>query len=235
MIRIGTAGWAIRREHAGRFGEGVSHLARYATRFNAVEINSSFYRPHRPATYARWTASVPQDFRFSVKLPKTITHTKRLKAVAKELDAFLAEVAALDGKLGPLLAQLPPSLAFDRKSIEAFAKRLRGRFTGAVVFEPRHASWFSGEADGLLAAYEMARVAADPAVVPAAALPGGWDGFTYWRLHGSPRLYYSDYEPAFLNALAARLSRATESWVIFDNTALGFATANAFALQERLR
>jgi uncharacterized protein YecE (DUF72 family) len=235
MIRIGTAGWAIRREHAGRFGDGASHLARYATRFKAVEINSSFYRPHRPATYERWAASVPEDFRFSAKLPKTITHTKRLKAVAKELDAFLAEVTALGSKLGPLLVQLPPSLAFDRKTVDAFLTRLRNRFAGQVVWEPRHASWFGGEADALLATSGMARAAADPAVIPAAAEPGGSQDFAYWRLHGSPRFYYSDYEPAFLDALAARLASTTQSWVIFDNTALGFATANAFALQQRLR
>ena len=76
-IRVGCAGWSIPREHADRFPEEGSHLARYAGRFPAVEINSSFYKPHRPATYARWAASVPADFRFSVKVPKLATHERR--------------------------------------------------------------------------------------------------------------------------------------------------------------
>lgn len=235
MIRIGTAGWAIRREHAALFGNGASHLTRYATRFNAVEINSSFYRSHRPSTYARWARSVPDDFRFSAKLPKAITHTKRLRGVAKELAAFLSEVTALGDRLGPLLVQLPPSLVFERSAIDAFAARLREAFAGQVVWESRHVSWFTGEADVLLTKHAMARAAVDPALVPAASTPGGSNRLGYWRLHGSPRMYYSDYTPAFLDALAERLPGRGESWVIFDNTALGFATSNAFALQQKLR
>src|SRR5712671_2055336 len=77
-VHLGTAGWNIRREHAHRFSNEGTHLARYASLFNAVEINSCFYRPHRFTTYERWAASVPQDFRFSVKLPKVITHEARL-------------------------------------------------------------------------------------------------------------------------------------------------------------
>src|SRR5947209_4980281 len=77
-VRLGIAGWAIRREHSHRFAEVGSHLQRYATLFKAVEINSCFYRPHRRTTYERWAASVPDTFRFAVKLPKAITHELRL-------------------------------------------------------------------------------------------------------------------------------------------------------------
>src|SRR5205085_4945044 len=77
QFRVGCAGWSILSRHAGLFDAGASHLARYATRFDAVEVNSSFYRPHAQATYARWAASVPRRFRFSVKLPKAITHDAR--------------------------------------------------------------------------------------------------------------------------------------------------------------
>ena len=89
-----------------------SHLERYGAILNAVEINSSFYRPHRTATYERWAASVPEDFRFAVKVPKAITHERRLKDVGDLLDRFLSEVSGLGPKLGPLLVQLPPSLSF---------------------------------------------------------------------------------------------------------------------------
>ncbi len=83
----------------------------------------------------------------------------------------------------------------------------------------------------------ISRVAADPAVVPAAAIPGGHPGWTYWRWHGAPRMYYSDYDEAALAALAADFAAtraATPPWIVFDNTAHGFATANAARLQEML-
>ncbi|HYW08000.1 MAG TPA: DUF72 domain-containing protein, partial [Longimicrobium sp.] len=109
---IGCAGWSLPRVEQERFPAEGTHLERYAGRFPAVEINSSFYRPHRPATYARWGESVPPSFRFSVKVPKAITHTLRLRAAAEPLAAFLAEAGALEEKLGCLLVQLPPSLHF---------------------------------------------------------------------------------------------------------------------------
>src|ERR1700753_2288419 len=102
-IFIGTAGWAIRREHDRLFDAGPSHLARYATRFSAVEINSSFYRPHRPATYAKWAASVPVDFRFAVKVPRAITHEARLIDTDEMLKKFLSEWTALGDPLGAVV------------------------------------------------------------------------------------------------------------------------------------
>jgi uncharacterized protein YecE (DUF72 family) len=154
------------------------------------------------------------------------------------LDRFLAEAGALGDKLGPLLVQLPPSLAFGAPVVKKFFAALRERFAGAVACEPRHASWFKPAADRLLVGFQVARVAADPSVVPAAAEPGGWDGLAYYRLHGTPRMYYSSYPAEYLDALAGRLAREAGSaavWCIFDNTALGAATANALALLERLR
>ena len=85
-ILIGTAGWNIRRDSAQHFAESGTHLARYAARFQAVEINSSFYRPHRTSTYARWADSVPSEFRFSVKLPKQMTHELRLNVSAELME-----------------------------------------------------------------------------------------------------------------------------------------------------
>jgi uncharacterized protein YecE (DUF72 family) len=228
-MRIGTAGWALRREQADLFGAGDSHLARYATRFLAVEINSSFYRPHRRGTYERWAASVPQDFQFSAKLPRSITHNARLQGADDLLDAFLEQVTGLGEKLGPLLVQLPPSLAFDAAIAAAFFSGLRDRFDGALACEPRHASWFVDKADVLLKKYKVARVAADPAPVPGAGAPRGWDGYRYFRWHGSPVMYRSDYGPERLAALAQKLTKS--DWCIFDNTANGAALPNALSLR----
>jgi uncharacterized protein YecE (DUF72 family) len=236
LIRIGTAGWAIPRQVAEFFPTDGSSLKRYATRFSAAEINSTFRRSHKPQTFTRWAASVPDDFRFAVKLPKKISHELRLVGTDDVLCSFSEETRNLGTKLGPLLLQLPPSLAYERAIVESFFKLLRAHIPHRVVCEPRHPSWFELQADSLLAAYAIARVAADPARVPSAGWPGGALGLSYYRLHGAPRVYYSAYESAFLSTLAAAIhgSAAEEVWCIFDNTASGAATANALTLQMQL-
>ena len=201
---IGCAGWTIRAQYASLFPQSGSHLERYAQRFTAVEINTSFYRPHRLSTYRRWAATAPDGFAFAVKAPKTITHELRLADVGSHLDAFLEQVSGLGGKLGPLLFQLPPSFAFDETSVRSFLLVLRERFEGSVVWEPRHRSWFDGHADELLKEFRIARAAVDPPIVAAAAKPGGWDGLIYFRLHGSPRIYYSEYGPDRLGQIVLR-------------------------------
>ena len=215
-------------------GEGT-HLQRYARRFSCAEINSSFYRPHRPSTYARWAASVPDDFRFALKVPKEITHVRRFVGCDEPLERFLAESAHLGDKRGVLLVQLPPSFAYDVNLVPAFFGAFRERYDGLLACEPRHPTWFTADADAALRAFEVARVAADPAVLPDAAEPGGWDGFVYYRLHGSPRVYYSSYDDAALDAIAERLRRATSpAWCIFDNTAMDAAAANALDTLAKL-
>jgi uncharacterized protein YecE (DUF72 family) len=235
--RIGCAGWSIPRESALNFPSGQSHLERYAQVFNACEINSSFYRPHKIETWQRWGESVPADFRFAVKAPKTITHESKLNCGLDLLAPFLDQVSLLKERLGPILFQLPPSLAFDAECAGHFLSLLRGAYPGDVVCEPRHASWFAGEADTLLKEFRVARVAADPACIPIAADPGGSLCPAYFRLHGSPRKYYSAYTEKFLDDLAARLSAlamTTRLWCIFDNTAAGFAAPNAMALSGQV-
>lgn len=236
--RIGTAGWALPRDWRDRFPAGDSNLERYAGRFAAVEINSSFYRQHRRRVYERWASSVPQGFQFAVKLPRAITHDQALVASDVLLEVFLEEVTGLGDRLGPLLVQLPPSLDFHADLVAEFLEVLRARHHGLVACEPRHAGWFTPAAEAVLRSYRVARVAADPARVPAAAEPGGWPGLIYYRLHGSPRIYYSDYDDQHLAALAGELERRdggrTEQWCIFDNTTLGFATRNALELSRRL-
>ena len=237
-IRIGTAGWSIPKGCAAAFPAEGSSLQRYAQRFDAAEINTTFYRSHRPATYARWAASVPDGFRFSVKLPREITHKRKLADFAEPLDAFLAEIAVLGDRLGPLLVQLPPSLAYDGVTATAFLGGLRERFAGPLAIEPRHASWFAGAVGALLTEHRIARVAADPPPVPSAEEPGGWPGIVYRRLHGSPDMYFSAYPEEVLARTAALLqadaARAAESWCILDNTGRGAACDNALSILARL-
>jgi uncharacterized protein YecE (DUF72 family) len=217
-----------------RFPPAPSLLQRYAAVFSAVEINSSFHRPHRPATYARWAASVPGHFRFSVKLPRSVTHEAGLAGPSQPLQRFLGEVGALGERLGVLLVQLPPSLGFDRQVAARFFDYLRGSYAGLVACEPRHPSWFGEEAEALLRATRVARVAADPAIAPEAGTPGGWTGLSYWRLHGSPRMYYSAYTAEELVRLGDAIAGVEgEAWCIFDNTAAGAAAGQALDLVAR--
>ncbi len=237
-IAVGTAGWTIPSAHAHLFPSAGSHLQRYAQRLPAVEINSTFYRPHRPATLARWAAAVRADFRFAVKVPKEITHERRLVDAVEPFELFLAQASVLGAKLGPLLVQLPPKFEYDEAIARAFFSAVRDRHAGDVVCEPRHPTWFSDRVSDALADLRIARVAADPAPVPAAAMPGGWHGLAYFRLHGAPRMYFSGYADDDLASLATRLAahaQDTPTWCIFDNTAHGHAAANAAATQKLLQ
>jgi uncharacterized protein YecE (DUF72 family) len=215
-----------------------SHLNRYAQVFNSCEINSSFYRPHKKETWERWTKSVPADFRFSVEAPRTITHEAKLNCSAGVLSAFLEQIKFLGDKLGPVLIQLPPSLEFDRTRAGEFLTLLRQAYGGDVVWEPRHKSWFSNHVDDLLKEFHVACVAADPACGPTARRPGGVTILAYFRLHGSPRRYYSAYSDDFLDALSAQvtsLALRARVWCVFDNTASGAAIQNALALMTKIR
>jgi uncharacterized protein YecE (DUF72 family) len=235
-VRIGTAGWSIPRASASRFGSAGTHLQRYSRELPCAEINSSFHRPHAPSTYAKWAASTPSGFRFAVKLPRTITHDQQLRRARLPLERFLQESAGLGDRRGPLLVQLPPSLQYDARVAAGFFELLRERHGGPVVCEPRHPSWLSAAAERLLVKHQVARVAADPPTAPGADRPGGWPGIVYFRMHGSPRKYWSPYTPAQVEELAAALRAVppAEAWCVFDNTASGAALENAFDLHSRL-
>lgn len=236
-VCIGTAGWAIPRKFASHFPAQGHHLERYANVLSVVEIDTTFYRSHRPETYQRWAKSVPAEFRFAVKAPKQITHVARLTRTGKSLKEFLAEAGNLGQKLGPILFQLPPSLKFDGRRAERFFRQLRNVYRGDAVCEPRHPDWFTPEADRMLRKYRIARAVADPARVPEGTRPGGWLKLVYFRLHGSPRMYFSEYDAAFLDRLASRirsLARSARVWCIFDNTASGVAIGNALDLRDAL-
>ena len=178
---------------------------------------------------------MPEDFAFAVKLPKAVTHEARLVGVAAPLDRFLEETDGLGAKLGPILIQLPPSLAFDASIAGDFFALLRDRTANAVVCEPRHESWLTAEANALLVRHGVPRVAADPAPVAGAEEPGGWAGLRYTRLHGSPEMYRSAYDAKTVARQAQRATDAgVESWTIFDNTMTGAAALNALEMRGQV-
>jgi uncharacterized protein YecE (DUF72 family) len=234
-VIVGTAGWSIPAQDREAFPAEGTALERYAARFGGLEINSSFHRPHRASTWERWGASVPDVFLFSVKLPKTITHQHKLVGAEALLAAHLQDAALLGRKLAVHLVQLPPSLAFEAAAATAFFELLTASTPAAIACEPRHPSWFEPDADALMERCRVARVAADPARVPAAAEPGGWRGLSYFRLHGSPAMYRSSYRDGRLEGYASAVAAAPKpAWCIFDNTASSQATGDALALMALL-
>ena len=235
--RIGTAGWSIPKQYARELSLIGTHLERYSQVLSCAEVNSTFYRSHRPSTWKKWVESVPESFRFSVKAPKAITHEANLICGSEPLKTFLAEENTLGTKLGPILFQLPPKTAFNANVAEAFFTLLREQHSGPTVLEPRHPSWFTPQVNHLLQKFHIARVAADPARVPAASTAAGWDQLLYCRLHGSPRMYYSAYPETYLQTLAAAIEKqhAKEIWCIFDNTALGAALGDARTLADLVK
>ncbi len=239
MNYIGTAGWSLPRTVASHFPTTGTHLQRYAQVLNCVEINSSFYRSHAVSTYRRWADSTPSAFRFAVKMPRAITHDARLQKTHTLVEQFLVEVNALGHKLGPLLVQLPPSLKFDPRVVTHFFAMLRELHQGPVVCEPRHVSWFEIRAEDLLRDHNISRVAADPAVVAAGAKPNAaMQQLVYYRLHGSPRTYWSNYSQKSLLKWANEVqthNNKMDTWIIFDNTAAGCATVNALQMRELLK
>ncbi|WP_428425363.1 DUF72 domain-containing protein [Pararhizobium sp.] len=228
MPIIATAAWSIPKAVASRFPQEGSGLARYAAVFNGVEINSTFYRRHRATTFERWASAVPDNFRFAVKLPGEITHTRRLKNVGGAFRVFLGDISPLDGKLGPLLCQLPPSLTFDERDAETAFETMRTAHQGPIVLEARHKSWADDRAFAVLKRFSISRVLADPAPVWQVAdfpLP-----IEYVRLHGTPKLYYSSYSDEELRSFRGVLGPG--SWCVFDNTTSGAAAQNALRMLD---
>ncbi|HEU4533165.1 MAG TPA: DUF72 domain-containing protein, partial [Polyangiaceae bacterium] len=226
---VGTAGWALSKQSGEFFPGGGTHLERYARVLTTVEVNSCFYRPHRATTYARWAASTPEGFRFTLKLPRDISHADDFVGAAREhLREFVETSGELGAKFGCLLVQLPPSRAFAPEYVAALAEVLGPRFACPIAVEPRHPTWFGGEGDACLSARDLARVAADPPRGPGNLEAAGSRRVAYYRLHGSPRIYYSGYGAERLAPWYERMRRSAREagavYCIFDNTAEGEAT-----------
>ena len=226
-MSIGLAGWANPPAHKQQRDTSQSHLEYYAAHFPCVEINSSFYRHHRAATYTAWRDATPAAFRFAVKMPRSITHDAALEGADEEIDVFFSGVSALQPKLAVILVQLPPSFEFDAGVVRNFFASLP-RLAGVhLACEPRHATWFTGVADSLLERAGVSRVASDPAKWPGGDGVGGDKRFQYFRWHGSPTMYYSSYTADQLEHFAGLIDVGVPTWCMFDNTARYAAWDNA--------
>lgn len=234
-IRIGISGWRYPPWRGGFYPKGLvqaRELAYASRQFRAIELNGSFYALQKPASYAKWAADTPEDFVFTVKAPRYITHVLRLEDPELPMANFLASgLFALGAKLGPILWQFPPGMAFDAERFEAFlallphdgdaAERLARRHEArmadrALVAAPgvdalwhavevRHASFADPAFIRLLRKYKAAWVVADTG--------GRWPeyedvtaDFVYLRLHGADQLYATGYSHAQIAGWAARIA-----------------------------
>ncbi|BAF70059.1 DUF72 domain-containing protein [Nitratiruptor sp. SB155-2] len=231
MIYIGTAGWSIPKEYAHLFPKEGTHLERYAHIFNITEINKTFYQLPRATTLQKWSKSTPDHFRFSVKLHRSFTHFHKLRST-ENLHEFIERMQNLGDKWLALLIQLPPKLTFEAETATPFFSTLRSIYQGHIALEARNETWL--EVKEVLQQFNISLVAADPPRFEGNNKPHFYTDLVYYRLHGSPKMYYSKYDEEFLKQIAKNIMRlkAKDTLVIFDNTASGAAIANAYELRQ---
>ena len=211
--------------------QGKSRLQYYAHLFNSIEINSSFYKTPQPKTVAKWGESVPDDFRFTFKLSKAVTHSKGLEYNEKELEIFMKSVAEIGNKKGCLLIQFPGSFRIDK--LDRLQQLLAdvewyNQSEWQLAVEFRHLSWYEQETTEILKENNAIAVWQDK---PAAPTPTDFaEGKTvYIRLHGPDGNYKGDYDDAFLQTLAKKMKAMQKNkqtvYCYFNNT-MGGALKN---------
>jgi uncharacterized protein YecE (DUF72 family) len=234
-IFIGTSGWNYDHWRGPFYPQGLAKsrwLEYYARIFPSVEVNATFYRSMKPTTFDRWRQATPDGFLWSIKANRFITHMKRLKDAADPVKSFLESMKPLETKHGPVLFQLPPSLAFDKGLMRSFCSLLpEGK---RYSLETRHESWMCNESLSCFRDFGIAWCISDTAGrYP--YLETVTAGFTYIRLHGSRSLYASCYTEEELGAWAAKIRDfGVDAYVYFDNDFMGYAPLNALRLMEIL-
>ena len=205
--------------------ENASRLTYYASIFNSIELNSTFYKIPKPATVARWAASVPDDFRFTFKLWKEITHSKGLNYKNEDVIAFFDSINSVNKKKGCLLIQFPPGLGREyKKQVEnllSFINESDPTQGWKVGVEFRNDSWYHEDVYDLLHFYNATVVIQD---IPRSATPSlsHRSDFIYLRFHGPTGNYRESYSEEFLREHAALINEWIEEgktvYVYFNNT-----------------
>lgn len=233
---IGTSGWNY-PDWKGRFyPEGLKpkdYLSHYAKHFHTTEVNYSFYHVPRPTTYQNWAAQVPEDFVFSVKASRLITHIRRLREVTEAWQQFVEIASVLGRRLGPILLQFPPSFKKNSELLAAFLHEnhhLKESKGLCLAFEFRHAGWFDREVCDILKKHGSALVVAHSLRYPQAPFVAT-ARFVYLRLHGPGALFASSYPVDQLRDWAAQVKSWMDSgksvYVYFNNDFHGYAIENA--------
>lgn len=235
QYHIGCSGWNYQHWRGIFYPEEIPKskwLQYYATVFNSVEINATFYRQFKDSAYVNWYNKVPQSFCFSVKLSKYVTHIKRLVDVTDEVNSCIASASLLKQKLGVILIQLPPSLKFDTSLVADFLSILPGNYRYTI--EARHNSWICDSSFSLLQHYNVAWCISDTA----GRYPYHEEvtaDFVYIRLHGSTQLYASNYSDNELHNWAEKILKWNKlTYCYFDNDFNAYAVYNALSLKKLL-
>jgi uncharacterized protein YecE (DUF72 family) len=246
MLRSGTSGLVLPVPNKQAFPEAFRHgprLTYYASLFNSIELNSTFYKIPMPQTFTRWVSEVPAHFEFTVKLWRGITHVPGLRFDQQDVNRFLHAADSLGNKKGCLLIQLPPGLnAAAAKQLELLLEilgRLDPDRSWKLAVEFRHRSWYAPEIDSILTRHHASRVLHDMPSSAIAELPADHPtiSFIYLRFHGPEGNYKGGYTQTLLSAWADRivgwLSEQKDVYVYFNNT-IGDALADLSRLQALL-
>ncbi|MGH3021116.1 MAG: DUF72 domain-containing protein [Gaiellaceae bacterium] len=238
-VRIGCSGWVYDHWRRRVYPDGLPQrrwLEHYATLFDTVEVNATFYRLPKRDTVAAWVEGTPAGFLFAVKASRYLTHVKRLQDLGAGLERFYARIEPLvdSPKLGPVLWQLPENFHRDDERLAGALERLP---PGRHCFEFRHESWFCPDVYSLLGEHGVALVVGDTPTRPFQAheLTAGWRFVRFHHGSGGRRGNYSDRE---LEAWAERLVEwraRVDVYAYFNNDWEGFAVRNALALRDLLR
>lgn len=237
-LYIGTSGWSYKHWSEIFYPKDMKpdkYLEYYITKFNCVELNSSFYHLPLKTTVTGWMNRTPETFRFCTKLNRFITHQLKLVNSEGALEKYFDVFESMKDRLGPVLIQLPPELSFDKPLIHGFLDLIKNQYSlYRFAIEVRHESWINDNFFDLLAQYGIAFVIADsgnqyPFYETVTA------DFVYLRFHGREQLYASDYSEADLKLYAGKiiswLDEDKEVWVFFNNDFHGFAINNAVRLR----
>lgn len=235
---IGTCGWSYYSFKNFLYPPETKPkewLTIYSQYFNTVEINVTFYKTPTARTFKKWYEETPKDFIFSVKAPKIITHLKKLKEVEDDLKTFLQTISPLKEKAKILLFQLPPSFKYNKDLFEKFFKILPSDYYN--IIEIRNISFHNKEFIELLKKYKVCLCFSDCA----GKYPSWYEiqttDYLYIRMHGSKKLYVSNYEEEELQELAKKIKsfKVKSAFIYFDNTSRGYAVPNALRLKEILK
>lgn len=238
-FRVGTSGWSYKHWADGVFYPSEAKpgkwLEYYATQFDCVELNASFYRMPQETAIKNWLTRAPGGFKFCPKMSRFITQLKKLGDVEQPLALFFERFDILKSSLGPVLIQLPPSLGFHPERTEHFFQLLQPHPGYRFALEARHASWLGQPALDLLRSYQIAWVVSQS------------DGrfpyneatttdFVYLRFHGPGALYASEYSFEMLTAYAVKIKRwlneGLDAWAFFNNDRAAYAVKNARQLRD---
>lgn len=235
---IGTSGWAYKHWNGPFYTKPYfqSQLEFYIQKFQTVEINNSFYHLPEINTFKSWHDRSPENFIFSIKASRFITHVKRLKIHRQSLNKFLKRAAHLKKKLGPILFQLPPHWNIHLERLEHFLKILPPYYL--YTFEFRNKSWFRDETYQLLGKYKAAFCITQIAGFTSPIITTA--DWVYIRLHGPSRLpYKGSYSSKILGQWAKNIKKWTQQnkdvYLYFDNDERGFAPRNALSLKKNLQ